>query len=79
MAGSPPQKRTKKEIVENGVDILASYMAKRTEICESVANFKFSKKRVRLITSSADISEDCKGIAYWMWREQRVQGLYKLL
>lgn len=79
MAGSPPQKRTKKEIVENGVDILASYMAKRTEICESVADFKFNKKRVRLITSSADISEDCKGIAYWMWREQRVQDNWALL
>ena len=74
MASSPPEKRAKKEIAKNGVDILASYMSKRMEVCESVAHFKFNKKRVRLISSNADISDTCKGIAYWMWREQRVQG-----
>lgn len=74
MASSPPKKRAKKEIAENSDDILASYMAKRMEVCESVAHFKFNKKRVRLISSNADISDTCKGIAYWMWREQRVQG-----
>ena len=74
MAGEPPKKRSKKELVENGVDVLESYMAKRMEVCESVADFKFNKKRVRLISSNADISETCQGIAYWMWREQRVQG-----
>ncbi len=78
MAGEPPSKRSKKEIAEtseNGDDnILATYMAKRQNVCESVADFKFDKKRVRLITSNADMSETCKGIAYWMWREQRVQG-----
>ena len=74
MASSPPEKRAKKKIAENGVDIFASYMAKRMEVCESVAQFKFNKKRVRLISSNANISETCKGITYWMWREQRVQG-----
>lgn len=81
MASEPPAKRTKKEIAEtsdnNGADnnILATYMAKRENVCESVADFKFDKKRVRLITSNADMPETCKGIAYWMWREQRVQGM----
>ena len=80
MASEPPAKRTKKEIVErsdnNGGDesILATHMAKRQKVCKSVSDFKFDKKRVRLISSSADMPETCKGIAYWMWREQRVQG-----
>ena len=77
MASSPPAKRRKEEISENGDDILASYMAKRAEVCASVANFKFNKKRVRLLSPSADISDDCKAIAYWMWRDQRVQGQFQ--
>lgn len=86
MAAEPPTKRTKKEVAEtidddtndSKLDILATYMAKRQNVCESVAGFKFDKKRVRLITSNADMSETCKGIAYWMWREQRVQGMQSL-
>jgi len=85
MANEPPAKRTKKEIAETSdnigadesiVDIL---MAKRQKVCKSVADFKFDKKRVRLITSNADMPEICKGIAYWMWREQRVQDNWALL
>ena len=80
MASEPPAKRKKKEIAQtsdnNGGDesTLATHMAKRQKVCKSVADFKFDKKRVRLITSNADMPETCKGIAYWMWREQRVQG-----
>ena len=77
MACEPPPKRSKKEVTEHGDDILESYMAKRKEVCKSVTDFKFNKKRVRLISSDADIPENCKGIAYWMWREQRVQGWLK--
>ena len=77
MACEPPPKRSKKEVTEHGDDILESYMAKRKEVCKSVTDFKFNKKRVRLISSDADIPENCKGIAYWMWREQRVQGWFK--
>jgi len=78
MACEPPPKRSKKEVTEHGDDILESYMAKRKEVCKSVTDFKFNKKRVRLISFDADIPENCKGIAYWMWREQRVQGWFKL-
>ncbi|CAH3128511.1 unnamed protein product [Porites lobata] len=79
MACEPPPKRSKKEVTEHGGDILESYMAKRKEVCKSVTDFKFNKKRVRLISSDADIPENCKGIAYWMWREQRVQDNWALL
>ena len=78
MACEPPPKRSKKELTERGADMLESYMAKRKEVCESVSDFNFNKKRVRLISSDADIPENCKGIAFWMWREQRVQGWLKL-
>ena len=74
MANEPPTKQRKKDVSETCDDVMASYMGKRLKVCDSVADFKFNKKRVRLLSSSADISENCKGIAYWMWRDQRVQG-----
>ena len=74
MASGSAAKRAKKEFDENGVDVSALYMAKRKGVGQSVEDFKFNKKRVRLISSIVDISDTCKGIAYWMWREQRVQG-----
>lgn len=80
MANEPPTKRAKKEIAETnhqnntGQNTQAKYLEKRKNVCESVAEFKFNKKRVRLISSTTDMPESCKGIAYWMWREQRVQG-----
>lgn len=79
MANEPPTKQRKKGVSETCDDVMASYMGKRLEVCDSVADFKFNKKRVRLLSSSADISEDCKGIAYWMWRDQRVQDNWALL
>ncbi|XP_015775247.1 PREDICTED: deoxyribodipyrimidine photo-lyase-like [Acropora digitifera] len=79
MASQPPAKRRKEESSENGDDILASCMAKRAQVCASVADFKFNKKRVRLLSKSTDISDDCKAIAYWMWRDQRVQDNWALL
>jgi len=47
-------------------------MAIRQKVVKSVAYFKFDKERVRFIASNADMPEAYKGIAYWMWREQRV-------
>lgn len=79
MASQPPAKRRKEESSENGDDILASCMTKRAQVCASVADFKFNKKRVRLLSKSTDISDDCKAIAYWMWRDQRVQDNWALL
>lgn len=77
MASSePPSKKAKKESKggDEEVDIMKLYNEKRKAVCDSVLEFKFNKKRVRLLTSTTDMKDDCKGILYWMWRDQRVQG-----
>lgn len=85
MANEPPSKRMKKEIAETNHNnsteqtTLAKFMEKRKNVCKSVAEFKFNKKRVRLISSNTDMPDSCKGIAYWMWREQRVQDNWAML
>lgn len=85
MANEPLSKRMKKEIAETNHNnsteqtTLAKFTEKRKNVCKSVAEFKFNKKRVRLISSNTDMPDSCKGIAYWMWRDQRVQGKLRLL
>ena len=38
--------------------------------------FKFNKKRVRMISKIEELQANCNGIVYWMFRDQRVEGLY---
>jgi hypothetical protein len=52
---------------------------KRNTLFESIAAFKFNKKRVRVLSNATDIPENSQGILYWMSREQRVQGNYSNL
>ena len=46
----------------------------RAQNYESVADFKFNKKRVIVLSTAQEIPENSSGILYWMSREQRVQG-----
>lgn len=46
----------------------------RTSVCGSVAEFKFNKKRVRVLSKTQDFPDDSNGVVYWMSRDQRVQG-----
>jgi len=39
-----------------------------------VADFKFNKKRVRMLSKATEVPETSAGIVYWMSRDQRVQG-----
>ena len=47
---------------------------KRTSLFKSIDEFKFNKKRVRVISEAKDFPEESQGVLYWMSREQRVQG-----
>lgn len=47
---------------------------KRVSLYESVAAFRFNKKRVRVLSEATDIPDNSNGIVYWMSRDQRVQG-----
>jgi hypothetical protein len=35
----------------------------------------FNLKRMRVLTKQEEISSKHQGIVYWMWRDQRVQGI----
>ncbi|KAI8514319.1 hypothetical protein Bbelb_086430 [Branchiostoma belcheri] len=87
-SGESPSKKAK---VENGAassssqdgagseDFLQQIADRRTGVCESVAGFKFNKKRCRQMSDGGDLKQNCGGILYWMSRDQRVQDNWALL
>ncbi|XP_043283869.1 deoxyribodipyrimidine photo-lyase [Venturia canescens] len=68
-----PGKRPK---VESFLDRIT---AKRFEVADSIENFPFNKKRVKMLTDMKLVPEDCKGILYWMFRDGRVQDNWAFL
>ena len=40
----------------------------------NIKEFKFNKKRARVVTECEEFPDECAGIVYWMSRDQRVQG-----
>ena len=52
---------------------------KRHKLNESINEFRFNKKRVRVLSEAAEFPEYSKGILYWMSRDQRVQDNWTLL
>ena len=44
----------------------------------SIMEFKFNKKRVRVLSDASEVPERVRGIVYWMSRDQRVQGTTSL-
>lgn len=50
---------------------------KRLNLYESVAAFRFNKKRVRVLSEATQIPENTNGLVYWMSRDQRVQGIFE--
>lgn len=59
-------------VVDTG--FLAAIESKRKQFSPNILQFKFNKKRCRLISKSMDVGDSGGGILYWMSREQRVQG-----
>ena len=55
-------------------DFIAYVHGLREKGGESIAKFKFNKKRVRVLGKSSEFADDCNGVLYWMSRDQRVQG-----
>ena len=79
---SSPEKKQKTTDDTNHTDVKLDFLNKvnnsRKNVCKSVSEFKFNKKRVRILSKAKDFSEDCQGVVYWMSRDQRVQGTKKL-
>ncbi|XP_065333593.1 deoxyribodipyrimidine photo-lyase-like [Cloeon dipterum] len=51
----------------------------RAKAGKSVMDFKFNKKRIKVLSKASDVPEECKGIVYWMSRDQRVQDNWAFL
>lgn len=64
---------------DSDLNFLQKIEKRRTDVCDSVAKFKFNKKRVRVLSEAEDFNEDSKGVVYWMSRDQRVQDNWAFL
>jgi hypothetical protein len=60
--------------VTSKTQLIEDIQIKRFNLFKSIDEFRFNKKRVRVLTEATTFPEDSKGILYWMSREQRVQG-----
>ncbi|XP_076029730.1 deoxyribodipyrimidine photo-lyase-like [Oratosquilla oratoria] len=78
LSEEPPAKKAKIENSESD-DIHSRLKRSREKLCPSVKEFKFNKKRVRMLTKAEDIPDGCNGIVYWMCRDQRIQDNWALL
>ena len=66
-------KVTSKEAM-NTLKLIDSIAQKRSSLFKNVLDFKFNKKRVRVLTATNEMNETSNGVLYWMTRDQRVQG-----
>ena len=68
---------TSASLSSNLSDLVSTIEIKRKKLAANVMDFKFNKKRCRIISKSMDIGDYKGGILYWMSRDQRVQGLHQ--
>ena len=72
MPTSPPSKKPKLE-----ADF---FQEDRNKANVSAADFVFNKKRVKLLSGSEGfLRQECKALAYYMHRDQRVQDNWAML
>ncbi|XP_041029258.1 CPD photolyase isoform X2 [Carcharodon carcharias] len=62
-----------------GGDLSESIKKSRLSTATSVEEFNYNKKRVRLLSKTKGIRDNCQGIIYWMSRDQRVQDNWAFL
>lgn len=55
------------------------FQKERNETAESILEFDFKKKRVKLLTDESNVKENSNGILYWMFRDQRLEDNWALL
>uniref|UniRef100_A0ACB8FBH4 Uncharacterized protein n=1 Tax=Sphaerodactylus townsendi TaxID=933632 RepID=A0ACB8FBH4_9SAUR len=77
---SPVKKMREGDGGIGGTESLAEAVKQtRARTAPSVAEFKYNKKRVRLLSQESELKEGGLGILYWMSRDQRVQDNWALL
>uniref|UniRef100_A0A8B9VLW4 Deoxyribodipyrimidine photo-lyase n=1 Tax=Anas zonorhyncha TaxID=75864 RepID=A0A8B9VLW4_9AVES len=71
------EEEEEEEEAEGGLE--AALRAARRAAAPSVREFRYNKKRVRLVSRGPELREDAKCILYWMSRDQRVQDNWAFL
>ncbi|XP_073957123.1 deoxyribodipyrimidine photo-lyase-like [Choristoneura fumiferana] len=56
-----------------------SLQTKRDKTAKSILDYKFNKKRLRIISDQQLVADKCEGIVYWMFRDSRVQDNWSFL
>lgn len=51
----------------------------RLKTAEDILQFKFNKKRVKMLNKHEEVPSDAAGVVYWMARDQRAQDNWALL
>ncbi|XP_077343744.1 deoxyribodipyrimidine photo-lyase-like [Lithobates pipiens] len=72
------KKQEKKDDAEGG-SLVDGLKKSRLATAASVLEFKFNKKRVRLVSTEENLKDDAQGIVYWMSRDQRVEDNWAFL
>ncbi|XP_040205595.1 deoxyribodipyrimidine photo-lyase-like isoform X2 [Rana temporaria] len=72
------KKQEKKDDAEGG-SLVDALKRSRLATATSVSEFKFNKKRVRLVSAEENLNDDAQGIVYWMSRDQRVEDNWAFL
>lgn len=60
-------------------DLIKIFDADRKAISNSVINFNFNKKRIRILSKTDVVPDNTEGIVYWMSRDARVQDNWAFL
>lgn len=60
-------------------DFMNEIQKSREDTAESILNYDFNKKRVRIISQEQLVPDFCEGIVYWMSRDSRVQDNWAFL
>ncbi|KAL8188255.1 UNVERIFIED_CONTAM: hypothetical protein K2H54_064234 [Gekko kuhli] len=77
---SPVAKTTGGGAGSGGIGALVEMVKQaRAGTAPSVAEFKYNKKRVRLLSQESELKDGGLGILYWMSRDQRVQDNWAFL
>lgn len=83
---SPPKKMKKASVsgasVESNSEVkhfISSVAAEREKASKSVMDFKFNKKRVRILSKVNELPEWAEGVVYWMFRDERLHDNWALL
>ncbi|XP_071498998.1 deoxyribodipyrimidine photo-lyase-like [Diadema antillarum] len=75
-----PDKKAKKDSGNaEPQDLQAKVDNLRKAAASSILEFKFNKKRVKVLSAEMNVPDDNGGIVYWMSRDQRVQDNWALL